>query len=162
VHGHCPSIGQDATSVALVVPGENATLTAMDAKFGSEIGRQALDILGRAIADVYDTSLGQVEVMATQAQQGHGRQALASMTPEQIEAIRAAAPDIVETVLFELLAHLDWQETTRGPVRISVQVGNEVVENPATCSNELPGELVVDGGWLERFATKPTPPRERA
>jgi hypothetical protein len=133
----------------------------MEATFGSEIGQRALDILGRAIAEVYDTSVGQVEVMATQAQQGRGRQALASMTLEQIEAIRAAAPDIVETVLFELLAHLDWQETTRGPVRISVKVGDEVVENPGTCSDELPGELIVEGGWLERFATKPIAPRDR-
>ncbi len=133
----------------------------MEAEFGSEIGRQALDILGRSIAKVYDTSLGQVEVMATHALQGRGRQALASLTPGQIEAIRLAAPDIVETVLFELLAHLDWQETTRGPVRLSVQVGNEVVENPGMCSDELPGELIVDGGWLERFATRPIAPPDR-
>jgi hypothetical protein len=129
----------------------------MEAKFGDAIGRQALDTLGRAIADVYDTSLGQVEVMVAHAQQGRGRRALAAMTPEQLEAIRAAAPDIVQTVLFQLLAHLDWQETTRGPVRISVRVGEDVIENPGACSDQLPGELIIEGGWLEQFATKPIP-----
>ena len=131
----------------------------METDFGSEIGRQALDILGRAIAQVYDTSLGQVEVMAQQAQQGRGRTALTSMTPNQIEAVRIAAPDIVETVLFELLAHLDWHETTHGPVRLSVRVGDQIVENPGACSDNLAGELIVDGGWLERFATNPIAPR---
>jgi hypothetical protein len=126
----------------------------MEARFGSEIGRQALDILGRAIASVYDTSLGQVEVMVEQAQRGHGRQ---PVTLGQLEAIHAAAPEIVETVLFHLLAHLDWQESTRGPVRISVQVGTNVVQNPGACSDELPVELIVEGGWLERFATKRIP-----
>jgi hypothetical protein len=133
----------------------------MEARFGSEIGRHALDLLGRAIASVYDTSLGQVEVIVAQAQDGSGRQTLASMTTEQLQAIRAAAPDIVETVLFELLAHLDWQETTNGPVRISVRAGAEVVENPGGCSDELPGELIVDGGWLDRFAVKPVPRRDQ-
>jgi hypothetical protein len=129
----------------------------MEARFGSEIGRQALDLLGHTIASVYDTSLGQVEVMVAQARHGRGSRPLASMRPEQLGAIHAAAPEIVETVLFEVLAHLDWQESTRGPVRISVQVRTDIVENPGACSDKLAAELLIDGGWLERFAAEPIP-----
>jgi hypothetical protein len=75
--------------------------------------------------------------------------------------VRAAAPQVVETVLFALRGHLDWQEPTRGPVRISVQVGDEIVENPGACYDHLPGELVTVGGWLARFATKPIPQHDQ-
>jgi hypothetical protein len=44
-------------------------------------------------------------------------------------------------------------------VRLSVRGGDEIVENPGACSDDLAGELIVDGGWLERFATNPIAPR---
>jgi hypothetical protein len=56
-------------------------------------------------------------------------------------------------------AHLDWQQTTHRPVRISIhiQVGTRSWENSGACSDQLPGELIVDGGTLARFAAQPIP-----
>jgi hypothetical protein len=66
-------------------------------------------------------------------------------------------PRLIRTDRADGAAHLDWQETTHRPVRISVEVGDEVVQNPGACSDQLPGELIVDGGWLARSTTQPIP-----
>ena len=82
------------------------------------------------------------------------------MTSDELAAVRRALPDIVETVLFQLLAAFDHQETTDGPVRLTVRAKGVIVENPAECSDQLPGELLLRTGWLARFATKTLPSRQ--
>ena len=130
----------------------------MDADFLSDTCRQARDALGREIAAVYDHSFGQVGVQVDHARHpraGMARTDLHDLTSDQLDGVLVAAPYVIQTVLFQLLSHLEWLEDMSGPVRISVRVGDQVVENPAGCSDLLAVELLGDGGWLERFATCP-------
>ena len=123
----------------------------MKADFGSETAREALEELGRFIAGVYDTSLGQAAIPLRTLRE----EPYKSMSHEELAAVRRVLPDVVRTVLFELLAGFEYQEITGGPVRLNVEVDGAVVENPADCSDKLPGELLTADGWLARFAKNP-------
>jgi hypothetical protein len=125
----------------------------MSEPISSETQKEALDTLGRVMAKVYDNSIAQVDVVISKSRPGP----LSTMTEDQLDALKRAAPELAATVLFQLLAELMWQETCNGPVRLSVRVGDKVLENPADSSDHLAGELIVPSGWLSRFATKPIP-----
>lgn len=125
----------------------------MKADFGSNEAAQALEKLGRFMADAYDTSLAQAAIPFRVPR----HEPFTSMTADEREAALRALPDVVMTVLFEVLAAFEHQEITRGPVRLSVEVDGGVVENPADVSDKLPGELLTDQGWLARFAKKSPP-----
>lgn len=125
----------------------------MSDQISSQTQKEALDTLGRVMAKVYDNSIGQVDVVISKSRSGP----MSTMTEDQLDALKIAAPEFVATVLFQLLAELMWQETCNGPVRLSVRVGDTVIENPADSSDHLAGELIVPAGWLARFATKPIP-----
>lgn len=46
-----------------------------------------------------------------------------------------------------------------GKVWIGIDAGTQ--HHHAAATDELPGELIVAGGWLERFATQPLASRGR-
>lgn len=81
---------------------------------------------------------------------------LASFSEEQRQVVASLAPYIVDSVLHNLLQHLDQEEE----IDITVSIDGETSRTLRDISDGLAGELPNEEGWIGRFSEYP--PRDWA
>jgi hypothetical protein len=74
--------------------------------------------------------------------------AVVSATPQESNAVTSLIPEVVDSVLHNLLTWLEQDED----YSVSVQVQGEIMNNILASSDGLAGELYGTRGWIQTFS----------
>lgn len=117
-----------------------------------------LDHFGQVLMkNVRDQAIDEWEMIiagkmkSASSQRAHA--ALANLDAEQVSAVRALVPQIVDSTLHHLLWTLDQDKS----IVVGIRTPSGLAPDISNLSDGLPGELYGKSGWINRFSNKPAP-----
>lgn len=120
------------------------------------MSKAGLDKFGQLLmTEVRDETIQQWKMIADGRMKGERalriRERLSQMTFYDQEVAMTLTPEIVDSVLHNLLAMLEQEED----LEVAIELGDRTVPSLRDASDGLCGELYSDEGWIARFSKEP-------